>query len=121
MTVEWCSCHSESGVPQIKSILDDDVVAENWRRTGDEFLDDEHDKDEEMDCSEGDLGEVLAGTVLYIMDKDRGAKDASTERSRCRLANGLCDDKPLFVFIHHTSLTRIVNTGLTGGTKMDHE
>jgi hypothetical protein len=93
MTIERCSCHSESGVPQIRSILDEDVAAENCWRTGDESLDDEHDKDEEMDGSEGDLGGVLAGTVLYIVgeiggrEENREAKDTSTE-SRCRLANG---------------------------------
>ncbi len=94
MTIERCSCHSESGVPQIRSILDDDVVAENCWGTGDESLDDEHDKDGEMDGSEGDLGGVLAGTVLYIVgesvgrEDNRGAKHTSTKRSRCRLANG---------------------------------
>lgn len=48
-----------------------------------------------MDGSEGDLGGVLAGTVLYIVGKiggreeNREAKDTSTDRSRYRPANGV--------------------------------
>lgn len=79
MAIERCSCHSESGVPQTRSILDGDVAAENCWRTGDESLEEEHDKDESMDGSEGDLGGVLAGTVLYIVDKIGGREENRSE------------------------------------------
>lgn len=95
MTTERCSCGPESDVPQIRSISDDDVAAENSWTMGDESLEDEDDGDDSLHRSDGDLGEGLACTELYIVDgveereEDGGAKDTSTERSRCRLANGL--------------------------------
>jgi hypothetical protein len=75
MSVDEWSCVSDPGVPQIRSISEDDVAAENCVSSGDDSPDDGHDKDEETEGSDGDLGGARAGTVLYIVDEGSGGWD----------------------------------------------
>jgi len=93
MTIDKRSCLSDSGVPHVGSISDDDVDAENCLRSGDDPLGDGHDKEEEeTEGSKGDLEGARSGsTVLYISDGDEGDREGE-QRSEGHVdntANGL--------------------------------
>ena len=92
MTSDKRSCLSDSGVPHVRSISDDDVDAESCLRSGDDSLSEELDKEDEREGSEGDLGGARSGsTVLYISEEDEGAwmGEQRSEGHVDNTANGL--------------------------------